>query len=106
MKDERTLPSLVLKAPVEGPILKDDVSKPRTLLCLLSANCGWDGSIVQGFLTEECISFYENFLAVEQPIGLPGNKHLGRFEGVGHKTGKREMHVDFEGRRTTLTGPT
>ena len=31
---------------------------------------------------------------------MPENKHLGRFEGVGHKAGKREMHVDFEGRRT------
>ena len=30
-KDERTLPSLMIKAPVEGPILEDDVSKPRTL---------------------------------------------------------------------------
>ena len=59
-----------------------------------------DGSIVQGFLTEECISFCENFLAAEEPIGLPENKHLGRFEEVGHKAGKREMHMDFEGRRT------
>ena len=56
-----------------------------------------DGSIVQGFLTEECISFCENYLDVEDPISLPGNKHLGRFEGVGHKTGKREMHVDLSG---------
>ena len=39
-KDERILPSLMLKAPVEGPVLEDDVSKPRTLLCLLLANCG------------------------------------------------------------------
>ena len=29
-------------------------------------------------------------------------KHLGRFEGVGHKAGKREMHVDFEGRTTNF----
>jgi hypothetical protein len=30
-----------------------------------------DGSIVQGFLTEECISFCMNFLDVENPVGLP-----------------------------------
>ena len=40
MKDGRTLPSLVLKAPVKGPVLEDVVSKPRTLFCLLLANCG------------------------------------------------------------------
>jgi hypothetical protein len=30
---------------------------------------------------------------------LPANKHLGRFEGVGHNTGKRAMYVDCYGRR-------
>ena len=58
-----------------------------------------DGSIVSGYLTQECISFCENYMDVEKPVGLPRNKHLGRFEGVGHRTGKREMHVDFEERR-------
>jgi hypothetical protein len=53
-----------------------------------------DGSIVQGFLTEECISFCTNYLDVENPVGLPVNKHLGRLDGVGHKTGWRELHVD------------
>ena len=52
-----------------------------------------DGSIVQGFLTEECISFCTNYLDVKNPVGLPGNKHLGRLDGAGHKTGRRELHV-------------
>jgi hypothetical protein len=30
---------------------------------------------------------------------LPANKHLGRFEGVGHNTGKRAMDVDCSGQR-------
>jgi hypothetical protein len=30
---------------------------------------------------------------------LPANKHLDRFEGVGHNTGKRAMDVDCSGRR-------
>jgi hypothetical protein len=53
-----------------------------------------DGSIIQGFLTEECISFYMNYLDVENTIRLPVNKHLGRLDGVGHKSGRREIHVD------------
>ncbi|KAK1648001.1 hypothetical protein QYE76_065806 [Lolium multiflorum] len=35
-----------------------------------------DGSIVQGWLTEECISFCTNYLDIEDPVGLPQNKHL------------------------------
>jgi Domain of unknown function (DUF4218) len=56
-----------------------------------------EGSIVQGYLTEECISFCTNLLGeVDDPIGLPRNRHLGRLDGVGHKNGRRELHVDFE----------
>ena len=58
-----------------------------------------DGSIVQGFLTEECISFCTNHLNVQDPVGLPGNKHIGRLHGVGHKNGRRDLHVDFACRR-------
>jgi hypothetical protein len=66
-----------------------------------------DGSIVQGFLTEECIPFCKNYLNEENtPVGLPANKHLGRFEGVGHNTGKRAMDVDALVREPTSTGPT
>jgi hypothetical protein len=57
-----------------------------------------DGSITQGFLTEECISFCMNYLDFEDPIGLPRNKHLHRLEGVGHKIGRRELHVDYSER--------
>ena len=33
-----------------------------------------DGSIVQGYLTQECISFCENYLGFENPVvGLPVN---------------------------------
>ena len=44
-----------------------------------------DGSIVQGYVTQECISFCENFLyGADQPpgvsVGLPINKHDGRLE--------------------------
>ena len=59
-----------------------------------------DGSIVQGYLTQECISFCENYLGGENPvIRLPINKHLGRLKGAGHNTGWRELHVDHLGRR-------
>lgn len=61
-----------------------------------------DGSIVQGFLTEEFISFCKNYLNEDdpRPVGLPANKHLGRFEGVGHNAGKRELDADQDDRRT------
>ena len=39
-----------------------------------------------------------NFLDVENPVGLPKNKHIGRFDGGGHKTGRRELQVDDSGR--------
>jgi hypothetical protein len=32
------------------------------------------------------------------PVGLPQNKHLRRFEGVGHKNGRKELHVHMSGR--------
>src|SRR4051812_25629398 len=57
-----------------------------------------DGSIAQGFLTEECISFCTNYLGIDNPVGLPVNRHLGRLAGWGHREGRREMHVDFMGR--------
>jgi hypothetical protein len=59
-----------------------------------------DGSIAKGFLAEECISFYTNFLNIENPVGMPINRHLGRLAGWGHHEGHREMHVDSQGRRT------
>src|SRR3954471_2912421 len=57
-----------------------------------------EGSIARGFLTEECISYCMNYLGIENPVGLPVNRHLGRLAGWGHREGRREMHVDFMGR--------
>ena len=64
-----------------------------------------DGSIVQGYLAQECISFCENFLyGADQPpgvsVGLPVNKHDGRLEGDGHCNGRRELHVAYSDRRS------
>ena len=55
-----------------------------------------DGSIVQGFLTEECISFCQNYMEVDSSIGLPVSKHYGWLEGVGHLALKKELHVDID----------
>jgi hypothetical protein len=46
-----------------------------------------DGSITQGFLTEDCTSFYTNYLDFHW------------LKGVGHKTGRTELHVDYSKRR-------
>jgi len=62
-----------------------------------------DGSIVQGYLTQECISFCENYLSNGDDdvpvVGLPVNKHHGRLGGEGHTNGRRELHVDHSDRR-------
>ena len=63
-----------------------------------------DGSIIQGYLTQECISFCENFLyGTDQPpgvsVGLPVNKHDGRLEGEGHYNGHRELHMAYSDQR-------
>jgi hypothetical protein len=52
-----------------------------------------DGSIAKGFLTEECISFCTNYLNIENPVGLPVNKHLDRINGWGQREGRREMNA-------------
>ena len=57
-----------------------------------------EGSIATGFLTEECISYCTNYLGIEDPVCLPVNRHHGRLARWGHREGRREMHVDFEGR--------
>ena len=40
-----------------------------------------DGSIAQGYLTKECISFCESYLTKVPVVGLPVNEHCGRLEG-------------------------
>ena len=52
-----------------------------------------EGSIARGFLTEECISYCTNYLGIENPVGLPVNRHLGRLAGWGHFEGRL---TDFE----------
>ena len=56
-----------------------------------------DGSTMQGFLTEECISFCMNYMDVKNSIGVPINKHKGRVDGVGHSNLKKELHVGHTG---------
>ena len=59
-----------------------------------------EGSIVQGYLTHECVSFCENYISVGDPVvGLPVKKHDGKLEGDGHNNGRRELHVDYSDRR-------
>ena len=46
-----------------------------------------DGSIAQGYLTKECISFHESYLTKDPVVGLPVKKHYGRLEGDGQTNG-------------------
>ena len=57
-------------------------------------------SIVQGYLTHECMSFCENYITIGDPVvGLPVKKHDGKLEGDCHNNGRRELHVDYSDRR-------
>src|SRR4051812_24137246 len=38
------------------------------------------------------------YLGIDNTVGLPVNRHLGRLTGCGHREGLREMHVDFHDR--------
>ena len=62
-----------------------------------------DASIAKGFLTNEYISFCENYLSTnnddEIQNGLPTRTHLGRLTGVGHREGSRDVHVGIQKRR-------
>jgi hypothetical protein len=58
-----------------------------------------DGSIAKGFLSYECISFYQNYLQNEDedvPIGLPIRRHLGRIHGFVHHDSFVPMHIVFQ----------
>ena len=50
-------------------------------------------------MTYECISFCQNYMQSEEPVGLPKRKHLGRIAGVGHREGFAAVHAIFKGRR-------
>ena len=55
-----------------------------------------EGSIVQGYLTHECVSFCENYITAGDPIlGLPIKKHDGKLEGDGHNNGRRELNMEY-----------
>ena len=61
-----------------------------------------DGSIAQGYLTKECISFCESYLTKDRVVGLPVNKHCGRLEGEGHTNGHRDLNVLRSGRQNDI----
>jgi hypothetical protein len=52
-----------------------------------------DGSIVQGYLTDECIEFCTDFINLEKPIGLALSRHVGRLGDVRNKRGRKDTHV-------------
>ncbi|XP_078156588.1 uncharacterized protein LOC144552481 [Carex rostrata] len=42
-----------------------------------------EGSIVEGYIAEEAIEWYNSYMADLEPIGIPKSRHEGRVEGVG-----------------------
>jgi Domain of unknown function (DUF4218)/Domain of unknown function (DUF4216) len=55
-----------------------------------------EGSIVEGYIAEEVVEFYTDFLNGLEPVGLPKSRHEGRLEGtgtIGSKTAMPGLHM-------------
>ncbi|GJZ65432.1 cytochrome P450 [Tanacetum coccineum] len=57
-----------------------------------------EGSIVEGYASEEVIYFYTNYLEGVKGIGVPQSRHVGRLHGVGTVSSKHSSpdHKLFE----------
>ncbi|XP_066160061.1 uncharacterized protein [Oryza sativa Japonica Group] len=52
-----------------------------------------EGSIIEGYTTEEAIEFCIDYMAETDPIGVPASRHEGRLAGVG-TTGRKRIVPD------------
>jgi hypothetical protein len=52
-----------------------------------------EGSIIEGYTTEEAIEFCIDYMAETDPIGVPTSRHEGRLAGVG-TTGRKRIVPD------------
>ena len=52
-----------------------------------------EGSIIQGYVAEECVEFCTDYLADQKSIGVPVSRHTGRLDGEGHARGQKPLHV-------------
>ncbi|XP_066159865.1 uncharacterized protein [Oryza sativa Japonica Group] len=52
-----------------------------------------EGSIIEGYMTEEAIEFCIDYMAETDPIGVPSSRHKGRLAGVG-TTGRKRIVLD------------
>ena len=61
-----------------------------------------EGSIIQGYIAEECVEFCTDYMAGQQPIGVPISRHMGRLTGKGG-LGKLELTVGSRDRLADYT---
>nr|ASR75326.1 transposon protein [Oryza rufipogon] len=52
-----------------------------------------EGSIIEGYTTEEAIEFCVNYMPDADPIGVPASRHEGRLSGVG-TIGRKRIRPD------------
>jgi hypothetical protein len=52
-----------------------------------------EGSIVEGYATEEVVEFCIDYMAAVKPIGVPESRHTGRLQGNGILGKKRIVHA-------------
>ena len=60
------------------------------------------GKYSQGLSDRRVHLLCTNYLGIENPVGLPVNRHLRRLAGWRHREDRREMRVDFKGRLADL----
>lgn len=51
-----------------------------------------EGSIVEGYATEEVVEFCIDYMAAVKPIGVPESCHTGRLRGIGILGKKAAVH--------------
>jgi hypothetical protein len=55
-----------------------------------------EGSMKEGYTTEEAIEFYADYIKDEKPIGIPVSQHHGRLSGKGTKGAKSIIDATYE----------
>jgi hypothetical protein len=60
-------------------------------------NCAYpDGSMLEGYTTEEVIMCYGYYIKDGKPVGVPVSRHYGRLSGKGTKGAKSIIDATYE----------
>ena len=60
-----------------------------------------EGSMIEGYSTEEVVECCQGYLKVQKGIGKPNSRHKGRLAGKG--TGGRKVFIDHDYKEVSQT---